>query len=83
LHSWKDDTPTKAQSSVFLFQVLIHYVANPNTPFVVAETTFSELRDKTEDELEVMLVHLQKQFLMEFLDGKGITCFYSGIVVVP
>jgi hypothetical protein len=30
-----------------------------------------------------MLVHLQKGFLVEFLDGKGISCFYSGIEVVP
>ena len=63
--------------------LLIHYATNPKTPFIVMETTFSELRDKTEDELEAMLVHLQKQFLVKFLDGKGITCFYSGIEVVP
>jgi hypothetical protein len=49
----------------------------------VTETTFSELRDKTKDDLEVMSVHLQKQFLVEYLDGKGISCFYSGIEVVP
>ena len=39
--------------------MLFHYATNPNTPFVVTEMTFSELRDKTEDELEVMLVHLR------------------------
>jgi len=38
---------------------------------------------KTEDALEVMLVHLQKRFLVEFPDGKGILCFYSWIEVVP
>ena len=65
------------------FFTLFHYATNPNTPFVVTETTFSELRDKTEDALEVMLVHLQKRFLVEFPDGKGILCFYSGIEVVP
>jgi hypothetical protein len=53
LHSWKD-MPTSAQSVVFMFQVLLHYATNSNTPFVVAETTFLELRDKTEAELKVM-----------------------------
>ena len=82
-HSWNDDILTPDQSIVFLFQVLLHYDTNPNTPFVVTETTFSELSDKTKDELEVMLVHLQKQFLVEYPDGKGIKCFYSGIDLVP
>ena len=49
--------------------VLIHYATNPDTPFVVTEMTFLDLRDKTEDE-EVMSVHLQKRFLVKFLDGK-------------
>jgi hypothetical protein len=82
-HSWNDDIQTPDQLLVFLFRVLLHYGTNPNTPFIVTETTFSELRDKTKDELEVMLVHLQKRFLMEYPDGKGIKCFYSGIEVVP
>jgi hypothetical protein len=30
-----------------------------------------------------MLVHLQKRFIKKFSDGKGITCFYSGLEVVP
>jgi len=46
--------PTLAQLVIFMFQVLFHYAINFNTPFVVAVTTFSELRDKTEDELEVI-----------------------------
>ena len=71
LHSWKVTPPT-AQLAVFMFQVLFHYATNSNTPFVVAAPTFSELRDRTEDELEAILVHLQKQFIVEFLDGKGI-----------
>ena len=82
-HSWNDDILTPDQSLVFLFRVLLHYGTNPNNPFVVTETTFSELRDKTKDEPEVMLVHLQKQFLVEYPDGKGIKCFYSGIDLVP
>ena len=49
---------------VYMFQVLFHYAKNPNTLFVVAETTFLDLRNKTEDELEVMLIHLQKQFIV-------------------
>ena len=81
-HSWKD-TPALAQWVVFLFQVLFNYATNPNSLFVVTETTFSELRDKTEDELEVMLVHIQKHFIKEFPDGKGISCFHSGLEVVP
>jgi hypothetical protein len=58
--------------------VLFHYAANRNTPFIVAETTFLDLRNKTEDELKPMLEHLQKQFIVEFL-----SCFYSGLEVVP
>jgi hypothetical protein len=66
-----------------MFQVLFHSAANPNTPFIVAETTFLDLRNKTEDELKPMLEHLQKQFIVEFPDGMGILCFYSGLEVVP
>jgi len=47
-----------------MFQVLFHYGTNPNTPFVVDEVTFLDLRNKTEDELEVMLIHLQNQFIV-------------------
>ncbi len=52
-----------------MLRVLIHYATNPDTPFVVTEMTFLDLRDKTKDE-EVMSVHLQKRFLVKFLDGK-------------
>ena len=52
--------------------------------FVVTESSFSDLRDKTnKDELEDMLEVLKKQFIKEFPNGKGITCFYSGLEVVP
>jgi hypothetical protein len=63
--------------------VVINQARNPDTPFVVTETTFSDLRSKTEDELEAMLEVLKKQFIKVFPDGKGITCFYSGLEVVP
>jgi hypothetical protein len=63
--------------------VVIYQATNPDTPFVVTETSFSDLRDKTEDELEAMLEVLKKKFIQVFLDGKGITCFYSGLEVVP
>ena len=72
-----------AQLVVFMFQVLYHYATNPNTPFDVDEMTFLDSRNKTEDELEVMLAHLQKQFIVEFPGWKGISCFFSGIQVVP
>ena len=49
----------------------------------MTETSFSDLRDKTEDELEAMLEVLKKRFIKVFPDGKGITCFYSGLEVVP
>jgi hypothetical protein len=81
-HSW-NNTPTPAQSEVFLFQVVIDHARNPDTPFVVTETSFSDLRSKTEDELEAMLEVLKKRFIQVFPDGKGITCFYSGLEVVP
>jgi hypothetical protein len=68
---------------VFMFQVLFHYAKNPNTLFVVAETTFLDLRNKTEDKLKTMPEYLQKLFIVEFPDGKGISCFYSGLEVVP
>jgi hypothetical protein len=81
-HSW-NNTPTPAQSEVFMLHVVIYYATNPDTPFVVTETSFSDLRDKTEDELEAMLEVLKKRFIEVFPDGKGITCFYSGLEVVP
>jgi hypothetical protein len=71
------------RSVVFLLQVVIYHATNPDTPFVVTETSFSDLRDKTEDEVEDMLEVLKKQLINEFPNGKGITCFYSGIEVVP
>jgi hypothetical protein len=81
-HSW-NNTPTPAQSEVFMLQVVIYHATNPDTPFVVTETSFSDLIDKTEDELEAMLEVLKKRFIKVFPDGKGITCFYSGLEVVP
>ena len=63
--------------------MVIDQARNPDTPFVVTETSFSDLRSKTEDELEAMLEVLKKQFIKVFPDGKGITCFYSGLEVVP
>jgi len=81
-HSW-NDTPTSAQSEVFMLQVVIYHATNPDTLFVVTETSFSDLRVKTEDELEAMLEVLKKRFIEVFPDGKGITCFYSGLEVVP
>jgi hypothetical protein len=62
---------------------VIYHATNPDTPFVVTETSFSDLMDKTEDEVEDMLEVLKKRFINEFPNGKGITCFYSGIEVVP
>jgi hypothetical protein len=82
LHSW-NNTPTKAQSEVFMLHVVIYQATNPDTPFVVTETSFSDLRNKTEDELEAMLEVLKTQFIKVFPDGKGITCFYSGLEVDP
>jgi hypothetical protein len=61
----------------------MYHATNHDTPFVVTETSFSDLRDKTEDELEDMLEVLKMQFIEEFPNGKGITCFYSGLDVVP
>ena len=81
-HSW-NKKPAPAQSKVFMFQVAIFHGTNPDTPFVVTATSFSDLRDKTEDELEAMLEVLEKRFIKKFPDGKGITCFYSGLEVVP
>ena len=81
-HSW-NNTPTPAESEVFMLQVVIYQVTHPDTPFIVTETSFPDLRDKTEDELEAMLEVLKKQFIEEFPEGKGITCFYSGLEVVP
>jgi hypothetical protein len=49
----------------------------------VTESSFSDLRDKTKDELEDMLEVPKKRFIKEFPNGKGITCFYSGLEVVP
>ena len=82
LHSW-NNTPSPAQSEVFMLQVVIYQATNPDTPFVVTETSFSDLRSKTEYELEAMLEVLKKRFFKVFPDGKGITCFYSGLEVVP
>jgi hypothetical protein len=81
-HSW-DNPPTPAQSEVFLFQVVIDQASNPNTPFTVTERTFSDLRDMTDVELQARLEDLKQQFIDLFPDGKGITCFYSGLEVVP
>jgi hypothetical protein len=68
---------------VFMFQVLFHYATNPNTLFVVAETTFLDLRNKTEDKLKTMLEHLQKLFIVELPDGTGISCFIPGLKLFP
>ena len=66
-----------------MYQVVIYHATNPDTPFIVSETSFSDLRNKTEDKLKTMLEVLKKQFIKVFPDGKGITCFYSGLEVVP
>jgi hypothetical protein len=66
-----------------MLQVVIYHATNPDTPFIVSETSFSDLRNKTDVELEAILEVLKKQFIKIFPDGKGITCFYSGIEVVP
>ena len=81
-HSW-NKKPTPAESEVFMYQVVIFHATNPDTPFIVSETSFSDLRNKTEDKLKTMLEVLKKQFIKVFPDGKGITCFYSGLEVVP
>ena len=81
-HSWKD-TPTMAQLVVFMFQVLYHYATNPNTPFDVDEMTFLDSRNKTKDELEVMLAHLQKQFIVDFPDGKESHVSFWGLKLFP
>ena len=81
-HSW-NKKPTPAESEVFMYQVVIYHATNPDTPFIVSETSFSDLRNKTEDKLKTMLEVLKKQFIKVFPDGKGITCFYSGLEVVP
>ena len=81
-HHW-NNTPTPDQSEVFMLQVVIYYATNPDTSFVVTETSFSELRSKTSVELEAMLKVLRKQFIELYPDGKGINCFYTGIEVVP
>ena len=65
-----------------MYQVVIYHATNPDTPFIVSETSFSDLRNKTEDKLKTMLEVLKKQFIKVFPDGKGITCFYSGLEVV-
>ncbi len=55
-----------------------------STPFVVTETSFSDLRDKTDDELEDMLEVLKKRFIKEFPDGEGITYFsIPGLKLFP
>jgi methyltransferase-like protein len=72
-----------AQLVVFMFQVLYHYATNPNTPFDVDEMTFLDSRNKTEDELEVMLAHLQKQFIVEFPDGKESHVSFRGLKLFP
>ena len=82
LHSW-NNTPTPAQSEVFMLQVVIEHATNPDNPYIVIETSFSDLRDKTDVELEAILEVLKKLFVKLFPDGKGITCFYSGLEVVP
>ena len=82
LHSW-NNKPSTAQLEVFMLQVVIYQATNPDTPFVVTETSFSDLRNKNEDELEAMLEVLTKRFTKEFPDGKGITSFFSGLEVVP
>jgi hypothetical protein len=81
-HSW-NNTPTPAQSEVFMLQVVIEHATNPDTPYIVTETSFSDLRDKTDVDLEAILEVLKKRFVKLFPDGKGITCFYSGLEVVP
>ncbi len=81
-HSW-NNKPTPTESEVFMLQVVIYHATHPDTPFLVTETSFSDLRNKTEKELKAILEVLKKQFVKLFPDGKGITCFYSGLEVVP
>ena len=81
-HSW-NNKPTPAESEVFMLQVVIYQATHPDTPFLVTETSFSDLRIKTDKELKAILEVLKKQFVKLFPDGKGITCFYSGLEVVP
>jgi hypothetical protein len=66
-----------------MLQVVIYQATHPDTPFLVTETSFSDLRIKTEKELKAIHEVLKKQFVKLFPDGKGITCFYSGLEVVP
>jgi hypothetical protein len=49
-HHW-NVKPTDSQAIIFLLQLIIHYIANPNIPFKVTQTTFSELRNMDKIEL--------------------------------
>jgi hypothetical protein len=71
-HSW-NNKPTPAESEVFMLQVVIYQATHPDTPFLVTETSFSDLRIKTEKELKAIHEVLKKQFIKLFPDGKGIT----------
>ncbi len=37
-----------------MLQVVIFHATNPDTPFVVTDTSFTDLIDKTDDEFEAM-----------------------------
>jgi predicted phosphoribosyltransferase len=59
---------TSSVGSIYVSGVISLCYKNPKTPFIAAETTFLDLRNKTEDELKAMLKHLQKQFILELPD---------------
>jgi hypothetical protein len=80
--SW-NEKPTPAELEVFMLQVVIYHATNPDTLFVVTKTSFSDLRDKTEDEIEDMLEVLKKRFIEEFPNGKGINVSILGLKLFP
>jgi hypothetical protein len=73
-HDW-NEMPRTVESEIFIYNLLRHYCTQENTPFVVSSTTFSELRNKNQDDLKAV----RGKFYRNFLNGEGFKCSFSHI----
>ena len=70
-HKW-NIKPSCPQALVFILQLAEWYIVNPDTPFVVSRTTFSDLRKLDDNTLKWM-----KALKMKNLNFSKLRCWYT------
>ena len=78
-HCWKNnEKPTSLQLRIFVLKLIIFNAKHPKTPFTVSKSTFSNLKETPVSELQAIFECMSKVFQINFPEGKGIKCWYTG-----